>query len=378
MTRHPATRRPGFTLVELLVAMAVIVALASIAVLVVPEVLTQDRTTDGAGTVRQTLMIAKARAMRDGLPRGVRLLTGADPSNLAKTNGLWVTELQFIEQPTPLVPKDDERLEVEFGLVPPGDPNAGSLLTPPNVFYMNMSADIRAYLIEEFRNGRPVELRAFRGGEPITLTLTGPPPFNGPPDPVDNSIPTGPRAGKTNFQLVVDWVKSKSSLDILVAQAGAGQVVNLSGFYINRPPDPLLGEPTVPLPKNVCIDLNFAVSKPGGTAGQNYDILFAPSGEVLQRGEGQLFLWVRDYTKVADMTPQTPTVALPNQPYTYTPTLPQFRLGGEQQVIALKTKSGSLSVAPVLWPQDDGTYPLLSPGVYDDPYGFARRAAGNQ
>ncbi|MBX9622195.1 MAG: hypothetical protein K2X82_00115 [Gemmataceae bacterium] len=375
MTRPATTPRPGFTLVELLVAITVVIALASIALLVVPDVLSQDRTTDAAGTVRQTLMIAKARAQRDNLPRGVRLLTGTDPSNVVKLNAgtvgqFWVTELQFVEQPTPLVPKPDERVEIEFGLVPPADPNAGSLQTPPNVFYMAMSPEIEEYLNTELGGGRPVELRMLRGGDPITLTLTGQPPA------VTGPIVSGTRIGPRNFQLTVDWVKSKPSLDALVLQAEAGTVLGLSGFWINRPAQPLLGEPLVALPQNTCIDLNFGVSRPSATAGQNFEIIFAPSGEVLYWGQGQLFLWVRDYTKVADMTPLTPTAALPNQPYTYNTALQQFQRGGEQQVVALKTKSGSLGVAPVLWPRNDGTYNQVSPGVYDDPFTLARQGTG--
>ena len=51
--------RCAFTLVEMLVVMAIVIALSSIALLVVPGVIDKDRTTDGAGLVRQWLMIAK-------------------------------------------------------------------------------------------------------------------------------------------------------------------------------------------------------------------------------------------------------------------------------------------------------------------------------
>src|SRR5262249_59603028 len=93
--RTETTRRAGFTLVELLVAIGIIIVLASLALLVVPDVLDQDRTTDGASLTRQWLMIAKARAARDQLPRGVRLINPG--------NGL-VTELQYTEAPPVLVP----------------------------------------------------------------------------------------------------------------------------------------------------------------------------------------------------------------------------------------------------------------------------------
>src|SRR4051812_7816819 len=102
MLRRTRTRQ-GFTLIELLVAMAILVTLAAIAVSVVPGVLDQDRTTDGASITRQYLMIAKARAARDGLPRGVRLIVSFDPNNPAKTDSRWVTELQYTESPPVIV-----------------------------------------------------------------------------------------------------------------------------------------------------------------------------------------------------------------------------------------------------------------------------------
>src|SRR4051812_44363010 len=103
----PATRRPGFTLVELLVAMAIIIALAAIALMVVPSALDQDRTTDAASSVRQWLMIAKSRAARDQAPRGVRLLIAPNPQVPAKNSALGallVTELQYTEAPPVIVP----------------------------------------------------------------------------------------------------------------------------------------------------------------------------------------------------------------------------------------------------------------------------------
>ncbi|MBX9585550.1 MAG: prepilin-type N-terminal cleavage/methylation domain-containing protein [Gemmataceae bacterium] len=373
MTRPAATRRPGFTLVELLVAMAVIVVLASIALLVVPDVLSQDRTTDAAGTVRQSLMIAKARALRDGLPRGVRFLVGSDGSNVVKLNAgtvgqLWVTELQFIEQPPPLVPAQGESIEFVFATDPGGnlatDPpggGPGATLKPPSV-YLHLPEGVASTAVLEFINGelaasppRQPVLQALYGDERLTLTVAG---ITGPLPGSD----LRPGAYALTLGAGVDFAQ-------LARAMGDGTSLRLTTFWVTRPSLPLLGEPTVPLPRNVCVDLNE--SSPAGNAGQDYDILFAPNGEVLYRGEGQMYLWVRDYTKMAD--PTVITAAGPPARYDLTP----FQVGGEQQVVALKTKSGALGVFPIQWPQADGTYPLISPGVYDDPFGFARRAASS-
>jgi len=90
MTRaRAAAARRGFTLVELLVAMAIIIALSALALAVVPAALDQDRTTDGATLTKQWLMISKSRAARDNLPRGVRLIV--DPNKGLNQNQLFVT-----------------------------------------------------------------------------------------------------------------------------------------------------------------------------------------------------------------------------------------------------------------------------------------------
>ena len=389
MTRPSTTaaRRPGFTLVELLVAMAVIVALAAIALIVVPDVLTQDRTTDGAGTVRQTLMIAKARALRDKGPRGVRFLVGSDPSNLAKYNAgatgqLWVTEMQYIEKPPPLVPAENEYLEIVFttaadGTIQTTAPNDPKVYyhppTAPAAADPDPGTPIREFINAEIDQGRKTDIHASFGDERMTLTVS-----NAAAAKLDAATRQGaPRANAYLVRLdTTDAAATAAMYAGMMRALGGGTSVKLTTFRVERPAQPLLGEPSVPLPRNVCVDLNFGVSKTSaGVVTKDLDILFAPSGEVMFASVDQIYLWVRDYTKVADMAPVTPTAATPNQPYTYAG-LGQFERGGEQQVVSLKAKSGAMGVFPVQWPQADGTYPLIAaPSLYDDPFGFARRAA---
>lgn len=339
MTRPSAAPRPGFTLVELLVAMAVIVALAAIALIVVPDVLTQDRTTDGAGTVRQTLMIAKARALRDQGARGVRfLVSGTNPpdsSNLAKTNGLWVTELQFIEKPDPIrASLPGERIEVEFQLAKQPDDAplpAGALKSPPAVYFMNMSAPVKEYMTQELgaSPSRPVVFECvLPGGEPVRLTATAAAPASG-----TRASTTNPPS--ENFQLTLD--PAESDLNVLMAAVGGGTTTGIRQFRIERQAQPLLGEQTVPLPRNVCVDL--VSSQPAwASTTRDFDILFAPTGDVLPTsgsgGAAQINLWVRDFTKLGG-------------------TGVSFDQGGEQQVVALKAKSGAVGVFPIHQDQND-------------------------
>src|SRR5438067_973411 len=76
-SQRPATgsvaNRSAFTLVEMLVVIAVIVALLSLVAAVAPRFGERQRPSRGAGQVQSWLNLAKQRALRDQRPRGIRL-----------------------------------------------------------------------------------------------------------------------------------------------------------------------------------------------------------------------------------------------------------------------------------------------------------------
>jgi hypothetical protein len=119
-------------------------------------------------------------------------------------------------------------------------------------------------------------------------------------------------------------------------------------FGVYGPPRPLLGEPTMQLPTETCVDLNPGVSIPGGVAFQDYDMLFAPGGQMAftpsTMGASSVFLWVRN----------------PNLTLNFA----ALDQGGEMMIIAIKAKSGAIGVAPV---DHSG-----------DPYALARQAVLGQ
>ncbi len=90
-TLDPPCVREGFTLVELLVAIAIFVILATIAISAFQES-DQDRAAAGAQQLRSMLEGARSRAIHDRLPRGLRLLL--DPNNPG-----MVTSLVYIGAP---------------------------------------------------------------------------------------------------------------------------------------------------------------------------------------------------------------------------------------------------------------------------------------
>src|SRR4051794_15354659 len=83
-------RRPGFTLVELLVVLGVILVLMTLVVAFVPRTMEQQRVTRAASQLQGWLSLAKQWALRDRAPRGIRFTFDA-------TNR--ITTLNYVEQP---------------------------------------------------------------------------------------------------------------------------------------------------------------------------------------------------------------------------------------------------------------------------------------
>jgi prepilin-type N-terminal cleavage/methylation domain-containing protein len=82
-------RRPGFTLIEMLVVIAIILGLAALTLSFAPGVSARQQAYRG-GTLAQTaLLTAKQRAKRDGMATGIRLTS----------SGGFCTNLQFVQQP---------------------------------------------------------------------------------------------------------------------------------------------------------------------------------------------------------------------------------------------------------------------------------------
>jgi prepilin-type N-terminal cleavage/methylation domain-containing protein len=102
-----STRRPGFTLVEMLIVLFIIAAVAAIFIPIALNLTDRNQVPKGASILENALHLAKSRAVAERRANGVRIsLTAANLRTLAINPAFyfaWYDELQFIEDPGPYV-----------------------------------------------------------------------------------------------------------------------------------------------------------------------------------------------------------------------------------------------------------------------------------
>lgn len=352
MSKIDGIRRGGFTLIELLVVLALIVALAGMALLVVPAALERDRTVDAVAQVQNWLQIARARALRDGRPHGVRFILEQYPVPQAPPNNLILISrsAQYIEMPPVLLPNpnptiDDNSPYVEFLYTY----DAQGQITYRRCCIVNVHPS----------------LITVTPGQPYILVLPTLPSWHyidRNPNPISNGIEVTLRHYPDEQLGAAGPPAGTAMTDI--------PIFRTYHFGLYRSPQALLGEGVMLLPERTCIDFTPGVSQPDGAAaftdGRDYDLLFIPSGQLSPYGShggaGQVFLWIRD--------PNLPEGSGRMNPSSYGGvTAPAFlnalRQGGEQMIIAIKASSGAIIAAPVHWPESGGNTDL---------YWFARQA----
>ncbi len=94
-------QRTGFTLIEILIVLGIIVAVAAIFVPVALNLTERNQVPKAASLLENALSIAKAKAIAERRPHGIRLL--AAPDNLRNTTAgrgmAWYDKIQYIENP---------------------------------------------------------------------------------------------------------------------------------------------------------------------------------------------------------------------------------------------------------------------------------------
>lgn len=244
-------KRAGFTLVEMLVVIAIIAALFAMIVLMFPSFNASKRAGNGATMLQGWLYQAKQRAFRDGAPRGLRLFV----------SGTLVTECQFIETP------DD----FTGGTIRTGS-NAREVIIGGGIDVIRSDPDPNNWLVQY---GDYLEVQ----GLGLVHRIAFPNATN--PNPI--------KLVGSETVLTLD-----SDLPYPIPAPGT------SHYRIMRRPR-VVGDEALKLPDNVAIDLKTNIdygyglpANPDGSA----DVLFSPGGKVITPGVATDFmpLWVRDTT----------------------------------------------------------------------------------
>lgn len=304
-------RRPGFTLVEMLVVLAIILVLASLAVVYYPKLQDSNQMIRGSDLVVQALSNARQRAKRDNLPTGVRF-GPADP-----TTGLVLqaTQIEYIQQPDNFAFGTCWGTHLVKPTPPPGTYDTAwvDFTLPTGVNFQGAAGKLDEPDLATIQPGDYLEV--FGGGGVYRILQAAKPA-------------TTPRGNA--------WLNINNP---------TGQFLSSTTTYrILRQPRKVLGEDPVTLPKNIVLDFalvntlspNNAVpvrNVPTATgSAPYYEILFSPSGSVIGQGTGgdKIIMWLRDLTQP---TPEAP------DPYAGSPVL-----------ISVQVRTGFIAANPVAPP----------------------------
>lgn len=382
------TLRSGFTLVEMLVVMALIVLLAALAAGVANSgLIGSQRLSSGSNAISGWLLIAKQTAARDGAARGVRFFGQVDSTN----QYLQFTSAQYIQSADPVV----------FNPAQESNPNGPFLVF--NVEYKNVSGTVTvgtpavyfvaptlidpatgvnyiSDLLQRVSQGDSLILPEYG----ISTVLKSQPVATSPgaPSLVVNGLAPNPPGGvavpPTQYvQLDPTTLPDFAAAGQDVATAGnpRNTTIKTYKFGFQNVPRPVLGESPLQISSDIGIDFRGipvastgnAAPNPTTTIGVNmqfdpslgyyFDIVFAPSGRVLNNTSALTCLWVRDLTKMNDNpagSGANPALAGPNN----------FDYAGEQLLTVIYNRSGLIATQPVAPP------PL-------DPYLYAKDGANN-
>jgi prepilin-type N-terminal cleavage/methylation domain-containing protein len=229
--------RSAFTLIELLVVIGIFLVLASLAVLVIPSAMENQRSAQGGVRVQGCLITAQQRAVLDRAPRGVRLYP--DANNL-------VTKIQFVERP-------DDFTGGQF--------TTGATLNTLNFAGVDLSGGVADPTLWPVQAGDYIEIQG--GG-------------------------------------LMHLITAVTATSVTLASPLPQAITTPTSKYRVERASRLMGEEPLVMPDSVAIDLatnsTFGNPLPPLTNGA-VEIMFSPKGEVLgNTGASRIILWVHDTT----------------------------------------------------------------------------------
>lgn len=318
MTKKIAKRHGAFTLIEMIVVIAIILVIAALAAAFAPRVTDNQNLTRAVDNLQQWLLTAKMRAKRDGLATGIRFIQS--PGDIATDPGLKLptpvptifSQVQYIQQPEPLA---------GGWMSSAASPTGGSVLPPPpsaGVLFLNGS------MLLQTPNATPLPV-----APPVPPTISGgqvqiynfDPTLSGIPSMNQWLVQIGDNLeinGGGVFAIAGVWTSMglntpgpvpvttsppwpAPGIPVTTLQLGgtafysSSLIINSPGttnFRILRQPRLLIGEEPLTLPNNYAV--NFGLI-PGTTSnGSNVangfsgapEILFSPTGAVIGTNAG--------------------------------------------------------------------------------------------
>src|SRR5262249_52691185 len=314
--------RRAFTLVELLIVIGIIVLLLTLGAMFLPSLDRNKGVPNATTQIEGYVRLARNQALRDGAPRGVRLIQ--DPNN-----PLHVTALQYIEQPEPIAPRGvvtvgNQALKIAV-LINTPNPNASNVPpAPPPYPNPNPATATLALIGVDPGTGQPVPVSGWNWDDPNSPQIF-PGDFlelNASPHVVAR-ITAGPGPSPA----FPGFARCTVTLDRAIDGTDVTPLLLYDGFRIIRSPRPMVGEPLVQLHKDVFIDLTwcypcplllndpntnlpvpsgsppygntFTYFQPWSPSGP-FDILFNSSGNLASAPTGQLILCVQHVDRPND------------------------------------------------------------------------------
>lgn len=326
--------RRGFTLVELLVAIALAIVILSLAVYLVNSATFESYKVVGAGDrLSQWLMTAKNRALRDKVPRGVRLII----------NNGFATEAVYIEQPDPWVPATGTNLMVFIPSTTTANPPTTQ--PTPRFFLFGVTlTDFQAVVgtgdflfVPDWRKSYKItNIQSPQGGAPtspltptVELTLASPLPDLG----------------------------SALSDQSVTPNATTATVIPSGGFLFYRQAQPLLGEPTLQIASGMAVDVKNSIDSTGSSATlgltsatTQYDILFSPNGELVNSNGSMVGLLLRDTNKFFG-------------PANLTTSPTDYDKLGEMVIVVVYARTGAIATQPVANSTGTGIFQFVRDAV---------------
>jgi type II secretory pathway pseudopilin PulG len=265
-------------MVEILVVMALIVALAVLLVAISPRFVEDQRVSRGADQLQGWILVAKSQAFRDNAPRGIRLVR--DPNNPNTVRGFIYIErpedLAGLPDPTGNKAQDHNHIQVPAPSLLPAVAGA-----PPESYVFLPKWDVTSMV---------------RSGDWFKLVFDAP-PYN--LHRISDVTYDAVNGGTVLRLAAADGSPSPMTLSPIAP-------VSDTPFLIMRQPQPLTGEMPLSLPRDVIVDLDPKTVGtsvlPGAGAPDELDIMFDNRGAVTgsNASGGKVILRVRAADRPTD------------------------------------------------------------------------------